>query len=330
VRCAIAFCSATASKKLLMRTAAPAKLSVKSTRAAFRHLSHNTGGALMKRITSSFFLMGIVTLVISGATANSASGGLFAIDADSGNLYTVSTANAALTLVGNTGVPGFSEIQFSPSGTLYGFSSGSSATLYTINPSTAATAPIGSLGLPFVFEGGLAFSPGGIAYGTNGGSSSAAQLFTLNLTTGAATVVGTLSGGDHDINGLAYRSDGELIGLDRVSNSLVVINPTTSAVTSLAAVPSTVGGVGGMTVLNGVGYYSTSGPAGTVPGSNTLYSFNLFSGASTPIGNFNGVITGTGISGLAASVPEPGAIVLGSIGALGLLLGAMQCRRNGR
>jgi hypothetical protein len=281
----------------------------------------------MKKRTLSFFLIGIAALGICGWTTGTASGGLLAVDSDTGKLYTVSTANAALTFVGNTGVFGFGEIEFSPSGTLYGFSTGTAPTLYTINPSTAAATAVGALGLPFVFEGGLAFSPSGIAYGTNGGSSEAAQLFTINLATGNATVVGTMSGGGHDVNGLAYRSDGELIGLDRVTNDLVVINPTTAAVTPLAVVPSTVGGVGGMTVLNGTGYYSTSGPSGSIPGSNTLYSFDLFSGASNQIGNFNGVITGNGISGLAATVPEPGAILLGSIGALVLLSNLLVHRR---
>jgi hypothetical protein len=279
-----------------------------------------------KRILS-VFLIGIASLGISSWTTGTAYGRLLAVDYDTGNLYTVSTANAALTLVGNTGAFGFGEIEFSPSGTLYGFSTGSAPTLYKINPSTAAATAIGALGLPFVFEGGLAFSPSGIAYGTNGGSSGAAQLFTINLTTGSATVVGTMSGGSHDVNGLAYRSDGELIGLDRVSNALVVIDPSTAAVTALAAVPSTVGGVGGMTVLNGTGYYSTSGPGGSVPGSNTLYSFDLFTGASNLIGNFNGVISGDGISGLAATVPEPGAIVLIVIGSLVLLLNLGARRR---
>jgi hypothetical protein len=294
----------------------------------------------MKTRLLSFFVVVIAALGISGSTTGTANAGLLGIDFDTGTLYSVSTANAALTLIGSNG-RNFGEIEFSPSGTLYGFTTGSASTLYTINPSTAAATPIGPLGLSFVFEGGLAFSPGGIAYGTNGGALGADQLFTINLATGSATVVGTLSGGDRDINGLAYRSDGQLIGLDRITNALVVIDPATAAVTLLAAVPSTVGGAGGMTVLNGIGYYSTSGPGGLVPGSNTLYSFDLFTGASTPIGNFNGVITGTGISGLAGSVPEPGTIVLVSIGALALLFRlssvqlalkgafARNCSRNG-
>jgi hypothetical protein len=143
-------------------------------------------------------------------------GPLLAVDTDNGNLYQVSTSNAALTLVGNTGVPFLADIQFAPNGTLYGFTDSAAAnpSLYKINPTTAAATLVGPLGIGFVFEGGLAFAPNGTAYGSNAGDSGHDQLFTINLTTGAATVIGTLSG-SHDINGLVYRSDGQLIGLDR-------------------------------------------------------------------------------------------------------------------
>ena len=136
----------------------------------------------------------------------------------------------------------------------------------------------GPLGFTRVAEGGLAFDPNGTAYGTEIGNSVGPQLFTINLATGAASIVGTISLGGHDINGLAYRSDGQLIGLDRVLNSLLVIDPATAAATQLAIVPS------------------------------------------TAIGTFNGTITGTGISGLAAvPVPEPSTLALAAIGAAALL-----------
>jgi len=249
---------------------------------------------------------------------SAAFGGLFGIDFDSGMMFSVSPVNASLTLVGSTGVSGFAEIEFAPDGTLYGFTTSSSANLYTINPSTAAVSVIGPLGLGFVFEGGLAFAPNGSAFGTNGDSAGNPQLFSLNLATGAATVIGTISGGAHDINGLAYRSDGKLIGLDRESNSLLVIDPTTAVSSVLAAVPATVGGVGGMTVLGGVGYFNTSGPGGSIPGSNELYSFNLFTGASTLVGSFAPTISGNGMSGLAARVPEPSSVILAACGLVGV------------
>jgi hypothetical protein len=79
-----------------------------------------------------------------------------------------------------------------------------------------------------------------------------------------------------------------------------------------------------MTVLGGVGYYNTSGPSSAAPGSNQLYSFDLFSGQSTLIGGFGPIITGTGISGLAAIVPEPSSVVLAVLGAVALL--GRRCR----
>lgn len=185
-------------------------------------------------------------------------------------------------------------------------------TLYTINPTTAAVAAIGPLGLPFVFEGGLTFAPDGTAYATNGDSAGNPQLLRINLTTGAATVIATISGGNHDIDGLAFRSDGLLIGLDRETNALLLIDPVTAASSFLAAVPTTIGGVGGLTIDGGVGFYNTSGPGGSTPGSNNLYSFNIFTGAPILIGSLAPTITGTGMSGLAAvpGVPEPGTAVL--------------------
>jgi hypothetical protein len=247
-------------------------------------------------------------------------GGLLGVDRDSGILYSVSTVNASLTPVGNTGVASFAEIEFAPNGTLYGFTDSGAPTpsLYKINPSSAAVSLIGPLNLPFVFEGGLAFAPNGSAFGTNADNSGNPELFSLNLATGAATVIATISGGDHDINGLAYRSDGKLIGLDRVSNSLLVIDPATGVSSVLAAVPTTVGGVGGMSVLGGIGYYNTSGPQGSFSGSNQLYSFDLFTGASTLVGSFAPTISGTGISGLAAQVPEPSSVILVACGLLGM------------
>lgn len=261
-----------------------------------------------------FVKVALAASVLALAMARPAQADLLGIDDDTGDLYNVSTSTAGLTLIGSTGISGIGEIEFSPGGTLYGFTVGGGSTLYTINPTTAVATSVGPLGLPFVFEGGLAFSPSGTAYATNGDSADNPQLLTINLTTGAATVVGTISGGAHDIDGLAYRSDGKLIGLDRVTNSLLLIDPTTAAASTLAAVPATVGAVGGMTIQNGVGYYNTGGPGATIPGSNELYSFDLTTGASTLIGSFSS-ITGTGISGLAGisdqtTVPEPGTVAL--------------------
>jgi hypothetical protein len=232
---------------------------------------------------------------------------MLGIDSDSGNLYQISTTDASLSLIGNTGlsVPAAyqapADLQFAPDGTLYCFTTtvATNAVLYRVDPNTALASSIGFLGLGIVFEGGLAFSPGGTAYGVNGGTVSNPQLFTLNLQNGHATIVGTISGGNHDINGLAWRSDGMLVGLDRVSNSLLAINPQTAASSTIAVLGPTVGGVGGMTAQGDTAYFSTAGPGGYFPGSNALYSFNLFTGAYSYIGSFSPTPTGNGISGIA-------------------------------
>lgn len=58
------------------------------------------------------------------------------------------------------------------------------------------------------------------------------QLFTINLKTGAATAIADLrpNSPNFDVNGLFYRSDGMLVGIEDYSNSLVVIDPHTGDV----------------------------------------------------------------------------------------------------
>ena len=196
------------------------------------------------------------------------------------------------------------------------FTTGYNPVLYRIHPGTAQATLIGSLGVDYVFEGGLAFSPTGQAYGTNLlVSGTSAGLFGLDLTTGRATAVGRIGNGLYDVNGLTWRSDGMLVGLDRMTNALLQINPTTAVSSVIAGISPAVGAVGGMAVLDGVGFFSTSAVIGAHPGSNSLYSFDLFTGSYQLIGAWPGDL-GTGISGLAA--PEPATLSLLALG--GLLL----------
>ena len=263
-----------------------------------------------------------VGLLVAAIQAQPAVAGLLGVDAVTGNLYSISEATAAKTLIGNTGILGWLDIQFAPNGTLYGLAPGGTAFLYTINPTTAAATLVGDLGI-LVLEGALAFAPDGTAFGMNSGNATNAGLFTIDLATGAATILGGI--GAADINGFTYVSPGALISLDRISNSLLSIDPTTLLLSPFAAVAATVGGVGGLTVDNGVGFYVTSGPGGSFPGSDQLYSFNLSTGASTLIGSLGSTsapgLTAVGISGLAAqpaAVPEPATLALLGVGLAGL------------
>jgi hypothetical protein len=272
-------------------------------------------------------------LALTLASMPKAEASLLGVDESTGNLYSVSESNATTSFIGSTGIVGaWADIQFAPSGTLYGFTDSATVTptLYKIDPTTAAVTAVGPLNTPnFVFEGALTFAPGGTAYAMNIGRSGDTQLFTINLATGAASTLGVV-GGANDINGLAYRSDGKLIGLDDNSNSLLLIDPITLTATTLAAVPTAVGAIGGMTVDGGVGYYVTGADTSINPGSDDLYSFNLVTGASTFVGNLG--FTDDGLSGLAAlptpAVPEPSSIAI--LGSAVIGVGFVLSRRRDR
>jgi len=236
----------------------------------------------------------------------------------SGGLYSVNTSDASLGFIGNTGLGNLGALEYAPDGTLYGLTYGNGASLYRINPNNAAAALVGSLNFSWAYEGGLVFSPNGTAYGVSYYPPEGAFLFTVDLNTGNGTPGAQLA--YSDINGLAWRSDGLMVGLDgRVgSNSLVTIDPITGSMTPLNGLPFETGDVGGMATdfSTGTSYFGTS----LLNGSNSLYSFDLFTGAYNSIGQFSGLNDDVGISGLAASsvVPEPGTLMLLGSGLLGL------------
>jgi hypothetical protein len=253
---------------------------------------------------------------------------VLAIDYDTGSFYSVNTSDASLTLINETYVKNLGSLEYS-NGSFYAIrTGGSEAALFEISTDGSSVSQVGSgLGAGYYFEGSLVFSPSGAAYATNRGTSSTPQLMTVSPVSGQAFLVGTMSGGSHDINGMAWRSDGMIVGLDRVTNALVEINPQTADVQVLASLSDDlVGGVGGMAYDGFNAYLATAGPGGTRSGSNSLYSVDLYTGAVSSIGVFNiggAPLTGSGIGGLAFDteiiIPEPTALMMIVLGSLGLL-----------
>lgn len=292
------------------------------------NVDHSNGeGNAMNRSQSSVRLLlgGLAALFGSVSAVFAGDVGaleLVAVEFNTGDVFTVSLADASLSFRGATGVSDLGSLEMSPNGTLYGFTTGlaPAPTLYSFDLADFSPTEIGTLNQNNIFDGSLVFAPDGTAYGTNRGSTPVADLFTLDLATGTATVVGSISvDGDtqHDINAMAWRSDGMLVGLDRVTNSLLAIDPSDASATVIAEVTPEVGSIGGMAALGDFGYFSTAGGGAGVPGSNELYLFDLFTGVHLPIGEFNG-IDPTGFSGL-AFVPEPATALLLSAGAFSVL-----------
>lgn len=265
------------------------------------------------------FVVGLFSLLLASSASAVV---MFGCDFE-GNLYNVDASTANLSLIGSTGVGNLGALEFASDGTLYGMSAGTGGSLYKINPNTAQSTLVGALGTDFFYEGGLAFSPTGVAYGVSRFGNTVPGLFTIDLNTGLATTVGIMTT-NTDVNGLAWRSDGMLVGIENFSNSLVAINPATAAMTTIAGLGTTLSGVGGMTVdpFTGVAYFGTGMQSG---GSNSLFTVDLYTGANGFIGQFNNFDPSAyyGIAGLAAQgavVPEPGTLGLLGLGLVSLVL----------
>ena len=152
---------------------------------------------ILNPVTGAATLVGptVVQLVEGDMTFNPVTGQLFAADDGNSNLFTINTATGAATLVGSFGasVNDVSALQFI-NGILYALDVGASNDVFgSVNPTTGAFTPIGLTGFNCIGFAGLAHDANGNTYlacPVNGIN----ELFTVNLATGAATLVGPLTG----------------------------------------------------------------------------------------------------------------------------------------
>ena len=156
----------------------------------------------------------------------------------SSNLYVVSNLTSTPSAL-DLGELGFQAVDVAidpSSGRMYALDFGFSQQIHEINPATAAATPVGFIGAPF--QNALDFDSHGNLYSWGNATD---QVFTIDLTTGAATLVGStggfLSGGD-----LAFDLDGRLYGA--TLTSLVEIDVATGAGTLVGSFgPSSVFGL---------------------------------------------------------------------------------------
>lgn len=152
----------------------------------------------------------------------------------------------------------------------------SSDVLVSIDPNTLVITPVGPLGTSFNF-GGLAYDPFTETLYMIGGRGNNA-LYTVNITTGAATLVG--SHGVTDLLGLEFDTSTGTLYASQFSrgSSIYTLNPTTGAATLLGNP-----GIG----LGGLAYDSARDIlVGVNDGNGDLYSINRSTGALTLL--FNG------------------------------------------
>ena len=191
--------------------------------------------------------------------------------------------------------------------------------LVTINVATGVGAVVGSLGGFAQLDPGLAISAAGVIFMTadiiNG-----TQLYTVNKTTGAATLVGT-SSVDH-IDGLAWLNS-ELWGISPTTDSLYKINTSTGAASLVGSTGINFHEEAGL-ASDGTDLYGVyDGSPGT---SGLVFKINPATGAaSTPVATLKG-FEGLAIRSASQVIPEPGSLVLLSMGAFAIFIARRRSR----
>jgi hypothetical protein len=161
------------------------------------------------------------------------------------SLVTVNRATGASSVIGALGAT-IADIAFTSSGVLYGWSESVDG-LDLINTTTGAATDVGATGLGTAGDG-ESFSPGGVLYDMSRGSSG--ELWTVNTSTGAQTVVGTLSGAPAGtVNAATFGCDGSTLYVSVKSSPdyLATVNTSTRVVTSIGA--TTISGAANLDAL---------------------------------------------------------------------------------
>jgi len=185
----------------------------------------------------------------------------------SGSVFEVDQETAELRLVTDQFVARRGNLEFGPGGFLYSILVSSNSGLNRLHPSTGQWEPVGGLGFGINAEGGLAFAPDGTAWGI-GPVNTSGDLYQVDLATGEGTVVAPVNDGvaDSVYNGLAYRDDGMLVGIEGRSNSLFEIDPRTGDAALITTLRPAVGLTGGLTTFDGVGFMATASEEGWAAG----------------------------------------------------------------
>ena len=205
-------------------------------------------------------------------------GGLYGTDG--ANLYLIDKGTGAASLIGPHGPVEFyiGGIAFDAGGVLYGISGGGGtyAQLYRIDVTNGAATAVGPLGLG-VYEGGLTFDATGRLIGVNEGNMAAARAFEINTATGAATLIGPPNGQPRDLNDLTREGD-VIYAIDRPSETLGRLDPSTGAYTVIGGTGVQVGATGGLAFCEADGkLYATFAADGG------FYTIDKSTGAATLI-----------------------------------------------
>ena len=145
-------------------------------------------------------------------------------------LATFNTTTGAATPVGAPfGVPSMLALEVSNSGTIYGGSWGTTNNFFSINPTTGAPTVIGSTGMDFMMD--FSFDSQGTLWAVNNAAGN--DLWTIDLTTGVATHVTSITGADGLIMGIMFDANDVLYATTYINSSSLFTVDTTTGVATL-------------------------------------------------------------------------------------------------
>jgi hypothetical protein len=291
-------------------------------------------------MTSNPLFQAAAAAILSGVAFHASAGVVYA--SNSNSLYTLDKTNGSATLVGSmlTAASGRAVIDMTAVGsTLYGLVQQQvgnvvQTNLAMIDANTAAVADLPQISGIVTNSGparridAIAYdATSGRMYGVNNGPDR--SLYTIDLTTGAATFVGTLpsvSNQNIQYRSLGFGAGGELFAalITAGSNSasqLVRLDTTSAAQTLLGASLSDTIADLAYDADDGVFYGGgTRTDATTGDLVSTLLTINTLTGTAIEVSS--GFAGGwNGLAVVPAAVPEPGTLLLTALAITGLLAG---------
>lgn len=278
----------------------------------------------MRQIPIRWFVVGVLAVAPPGAGSVASAVPVSLVGADfAGVLYDIDTSSGQAANSRSSGVVPLAGISLGSDGLLYALTTdaGSSPnSLFKIIPATGVSELVGDTGLTSIFEGDLDFDPTtGLLYGIQDAPNAPdppRSLFTLDIETGQASILGTISGGD--MSAMAFDQAGTLWVLNTFQEQLLRIDKTNGDTLAAVSLSLSLGSVAGMDFhpLTGELYVAD----GLTDGTNTLYTLDTATGVLTSIGP---TALTNGLAGL-EFIPEPASCFLF------LAAGAVLIRRRSR
>lgn len=246
-------------------------------------------------------------------------------------LYTFDTATPGVfNLVGQslpvTGAPFPAGLEFNPGGQLFAATNATAGWFHSINPATGAPTLIGGSGLNAGHTvTDLSWDTVGnrmLALGSSGAAGSAPSLYSVNTATGAASLVGTVSGAvldGLDVS-LAVRGDGRIFIHGVVTDRWYSVDRNTFAATQLGpeGFDSNFGQGGTFDLGSGTLYHAAFN---NVTFNGELYSVNQTTGLGTLVGQMglNVAASAVQVTDIAIRIPEPASLSVLGLGGLALV-----------